>query len=350
MNRLNKIITFAVPCYNSAEYMDNCIQHLIDLNSEDDIEILIIDDGSDDDNTWKKAQEWEKKFPTIIHAIHQENKGHGGAVNTGLKYASGLYFKVVDSDDWLDKGGSQPVMDFLRNQQNKAKQGKNYTDMVISNFVYNKPSTSKEKEINYTNVFPQNYEFTWKDIRAFKVNQFLFMHSVIYKTSLLRDLNLSLPNNTFYVDNIFLYKPLSYVKSIFYINSRMYMYFIGREDQSVNEDIKKNRVDHQIKVTKSIIDSTDEKLLLRYPNLKKYSINYLAMMMGLTNVLLRMIDNADATQKRKDIWEYLEQKDKSLYLQVKKSISCFGTNIPTKLGRFICIQGYLFIQKFFGFN
>ena len=66
------------------------------------------------------------------------------------------------------------------------------------------------------------------------------MHSAIYRTQLLRDIKLELPKHTFYVDNIFVYVPLPYVRTMYYINSDMYMYFIGREDQSVNEEVMKD--------------------------------------------------------------------------------------------------------------
>ena len=94
----NKVISFAIPCYNSAEYMENCVNHLLKLNLNDDIEILIVDDGSKD-NTLDIGKSLEKKNPEVVKTIHQENGGHGQAVNTGLKNAHGLYFKVVDSDD-----------------------------------------------------------------------------------------------------------------------------------------------------------------------------------------------------------------------------------------------------------
>ena len=88
-----KILSVAVPCYNSQEYMRKCVDSL--LKGGEDVEILIVDDGSKDD-TLKIARDYEEKYPTIVKAIHQENKGHGGAVNTGLAHATGLYFKVVD--------------------------------------------------------------------------------------------------------------------------------------------------------------------------------------------------------------------------------------------------------------
>ena len=103
-----KLISFAIPCYNSAAYMGKCIESI--LPAGDEVEILIVDDGSQKDNTLEIAKEYEQKYPTICKAIHQENGGHGEAVNTGLRNASGLYFKVVDSADWLD---SEVVLDIM---------------------------------------------------------------------------------------------------------------------------------------------------------------------------------------------------------------------------------------------
>ena len=91
-----KLLTFAIPCYNSEAYMEKCIESL--LPGGDDVEILIVDDGSHD-RTAEIADAYEKKYLGIIRAIHQENGGHGEAVNTGIRNATGLYFKVVDSDD-----------------------------------------------------------------------------------------------------------------------------------------------------------------------------------------------------------------------------------------------------------
>ena len=91
-----KLLSIAIPCYNSQDYMESCIESL--LVGGEEVEILIVDDGSSD-RTAEIADDYARKYPTIVKAIHQENKGHGGAVNTGLAHATGLYFKVVDSDD-----------------------------------------------------------------------------------------------------------------------------------------------------------------------------------------------------------------------------------------------------------
>ena len=91
-----KLLTVAIPCYNSSEYMDKSIRSAI--SGGDRVEVVVVDDGSSD-NTLEIANKYQKKFPDIVKVVHQENGGHGEAVNTGIKNATGLYFKVLDSDD-----------------------------------------------------------------------------------------------------------------------------------------------------------------------------------------------------------------------------------------------------------
>ena len=100
-----KLITFAVPCYNSAAYMCHCIETL--LSAGEQAEIILVDDGSVKDDTPAICDEYAAKYPTIVKAIHQENGGHGEGVNQGIRNATGLYYKVVDSDDWLDTDAGQ---------------------------------------------------------------------------------------------------------------------------------------------------------------------------------------------------------------------------------------------------
>ena len=123
-----KLLTITIPSYNSEAYMRNCIESL--LPGGEDVEILVVDDGSGD-RTGEIADEYEKRYPGIVRAIHQENGGHGAAVNTGLEHASGLYFKVVDSDDWVKESVYRTILQTLR----ELAGGSTAPDMPISNFV-----------------------------------------------------------------------------------------------------------------------------------------------------------------------------------------------------------------------
>lgn len=153
-----KILSVAVPCYNSQEYMRKCVDSL--LKGGEDVEILIVDDGSKDD-TLKIARDYEEKYPTIVKAIHQENKGHGGAVNTGLAHATGLYFKVVDSDDWLNEEALKKALEVLK----LCVRGPKTLDLLLCNYVYEKVGAKRKTVMRYRSALPQDKIFGWDDVK-----------------------------------------------------------------------------------------------------------------------------------------------------------------------------------------
>ena len=170
-----KLLSVAIPCYNSAAYMRNCIESL--LPGGDEVEILIVDDGSTKDNTAEIADEYEGNYPGICRAIHQENGGHGEAVNAGLRNATGVYYKVVDSDDWVNEEAYMEVLDTLR----KFVHDNVTLDMLITNFVYEKQGAKHKKVMNYNMALPKRQLIDWNGARGFRLGQYILMHSVIYR-------------------------------------------------------------------------------------------------------------------------------------------------------------------------
>ena len=243
-----KYISFAIPCYNSQDYMAHAIESI--LPGGEDIEIIIVNDGSKD-RTSEIAHEYMEKYPTIIKVVDKENGGHGDAVNSGLMHATGKYFKVVDSDDWVDEDALHKILDVLRHMEEDGME----LDMLIANYVYEKVGATHKKVIHYRNVLPQDEIFRWDDMGHFRLDQYILMHSVIYRTDMLKLIQLHLPKHTFYVDNIYVYYPLPHVRKIYYMDVDFYRYFIGREDQSVNESVMISRIDQQLSVNKRMIDS-----------------------------------------------------------------------------------------------
>ncbi|PYG90362.1 glycosyltransferase involved in cell wall biosynthesis [Ruminiclostridium sufflavum DSM 19573] len=337
-----KVLTIVIPCYNSAAYMERAVESL--LVGSDELDILIIDDGSSD-NTAVIADEYEKKYPNIIRAIHKKNGGHGDVINTGLKYAEGIYFKVLDSDDWFDKDSLKKVLDIL-----KAMLGNSTVlDMLITNYVYENMSIGKSRSINYKNAMPEEKIFTWNDLGYLKSSQNILMHSVIYRTEVLKSCGLELPKHTFYVDNIFVYMPLPYVNTMYYANLDLYRYFIGRTDQSVNEKIMIQRIDQQIRVTKLMIDCYNP-IHIECKKLRKYMIKYLVMMMTVSTVLLLKDNTEQSLNKKKELWQYLRFKDQALYDEVDNSLLGSIVQFKGYLGRKIILLCYSLSRKIFGFN
>ena len=306
-----KLLSFAIPCYNSAAYMEKCIKSC--LAGGDDVEIIIVDDGSTKDDTLKIAKEYEAKYPNIVKAVHQENGGHGQAVNTGLANATGMFFKVVDSDDWVDVKSYKKILTKLKSFVEED----DLPDMLIANYVYEKVGAKRKKVIHYENALPVDRMFGWDEMGHFKVDQYILMHSVIYRTQLIKEFGLKLPEHTFYVDNIFVFEPLPVVQKMYYMNVNFYRYFIGREDQSVNETVMISRIDQQLRVTRRLIDS----YLGNKPvneRCRKYMVTYLRIMMEVSSIFL--------------------------------IISGTDENLVKKVGRGISKTGYKVMNKLIGFN
>ena len=154
-----KLITFAVPSYNSEAYMRNCIDSI--LKGGEDVEIIIVDDGSKD-GTGKIADEYEAAYPTICRAVHQENGGHG--VNQGIRHATGLYYKVVDSDDWVDETALRTVLDTVK----KHLAENTLPDMYVTNFVYEHVEDNSAFARKFTKNMPTGRFFGWEDTKPFK--------------------------------------------------------------------------------------------------------------------------------------------------------------------------------------
>ncbi len=339
-----KLITFAVPCYNSAAYMDHCIQSL--LPAGDEAEIILIDDGSTDE-TPDIADRYVREYPDIVRVIHQPNGGHGEGVNQGLRHAEGIYYKVVDSDDWLQESSLQRVLAKLRQFVREGRE----VDLVICNYVYEHAEDQTSHAVHYKNVFPEERIFGWEDVGHFRESQYLLMHSAIYRTQLLRDCGMELPKHTFYVDNIFVYQPLPFVKTMYYMDEDLYRYFIGREDQSVHEDVMVRRVDQQIRVTKLMTTCCNlEEVCDAHPSLGKYMFRYLAMMYTICSILLVIDGSPEALEKRDHLWDELKADNPTLYRRLRYRSLALAANLPGKPGRKLGVAGYHVTQKIFKFN
>lgn len=322
--------------------MRKCIDSL--LPGGEDVEILIVDDGSTD-ATAAIADEYAEKYPAIVKAIHKENGGHGSAVNTGIENAAGLYFKVVDSDDWVNEEAYREVLETLT----RFVYGDETLDMLVTNFVYEKQGAKRKKVMNYRTALPQNEVIGWDKVKLFMVGQYILMHSVIYRTELLRQCGLHLPEHTFYVDNIFVYQPLPHVKTLYYLNVNFYRYFIGRSDQSVNEAVMIGRIDQQIRVTKQMIDCYDVTRLSE-PKLKHYMVRYLEIMMTVSSILAIRSEDPENLKKKAELWQYVKQQNIKLYLRLRWGFLGQGVNLPGKSGRKVSSACYKIAQKFYGFN
>jgi glycosyltransferase involved in cell wall biosynthesis len=345
-----KYITFVVPCYNSEKYLDRCLNSLLAVGS--DAEIIVVNDGSED-RTGIIAHEYESRYPAIVRVVDKPNGGHGSGVNKGLELASGTYFMVVDSDDWLDPSALDKLMTRLKSfcMIQMRNQNTITPDVIICNYVNDHLNTGKMRVVHYRNVLHPDVISEWKDVRRFTLSQYFVMHSMIYRTRVPRDSGLKLPEHAYYVDNVYAYQPLPEVKYLYYVDCDLYHYFIGRPDQSVSEENLVRRIDQQVLVTRLLLHAADlRKIRMEDARLASYMARYISMLYSMTTVLLHKIGTPEAERTCLDLWNEAKQSDPELYRILRyRSLSAF-TMLPGKAGRQIVRFGYYVSRKMYKYN
>ena len=336
-----KLITFTVPCYNSAAYMDHCIQTL--LTAGEDAEILLVDDGSTDE-TGAIADRYAAEYPNVVRAIHQENGGHGAGVNQGMQNATGLYFKVVDSDDWLDTEALAQLMEKLRTFEEPV-------DLILCNYVYEHVEDNSQRVVRYRKVLPTDKVFGWDEVGRFNATQFITMHAAVYRTEVLRKTGIRLPKHTFYVDNLYVYQPLPDVETLYYLDVDLYRYFIGRADQSVTEENLMRRIDQQILVTKIMVDVHDlQALEARNKRLALYMYHYISIMLMICTIYLMMSGTPESLEKSDALWQWLKDTHPAIFRRMRYRSANVAFLLPGKVGRDIDLFFYKWIRKIYKFN
>ncbi len=224
-------------------------------------------------------------------------------------------------------------------------------DMLITNYVYEHVEDGKQNTINYSGIFPENKVFGWNEMYRLDPVKYIIMHSVTYRTQLLRDCGLKLPEHTFYVDNMVLYIPLPKVKKMFYLNVDFYRYYIGRVDQSVNEKVMIGRVDQQIRVTNLMLDAYDlNEIREKEPKLFRYMVYYLSIMYTITTTLLMLDNSPESIKKFFDLWNRLKAKDQRLYRRIRYFSKAFFMSLPGRVGKKVSKALYKIARKIYKFN
>lgn len=322
-----KLLTVTVPCYNSAEYMEKCIDSL--LRGGERVEIIIINDGSKD-RTGEIADRYAGEHPDIVRVVHQENGGHGEGINQGLAWASGKYFKVVDSDDVL----SEDFPTFLDRLEECDRAGG--VDLMVTNYFYVHTDGKGDRSICYKHNLPEGRIFSWEDTRPFKLHQMLTIHSCTFRTELMRQTaKRPLPKHVFYEDNLMVYRVLQHVERMYYMDADLYRYWIGRPDQSVQQGTMMKRYTHHLLVTERCFKAChlDD---IKNPMQKKYLKHELFMLFGITILYTRMNKTKQVDADLREMWQKCFEFDKKWGRHFRYFTPLTFICIPGKLGQHFC--------------
>ncbi|WP_340851692.1 glycosyltransferase family A protein [Ligilactobacillus salivarius] len=217
---MNKILTIVIPAYNVENYLDEILPTFLDNELLNDIEIIIVNDGSKD-NTAIIASEYEKKYPQTVVLIDKENGGHGSTINSGIKHANGKYLRVIDGDDWVDTNA-------LKNFVNKLKSLDE--DLVLTPFNNVYITNNQKEKIEFKDIIPEK-KYSFEEVSS-SLSRAYQIHSATFKTEILHKIP-KIAENCFYVDQEFIMYPIPFIKTLMLIDETVYQYRLGTSGQSV---------------------------------------------------------------------------------------------------------------------
>ena len=242
-----KILTIVVPAYNVEKYLKRCLDSVKLESVMSDIEVLIVNDGSKD-KTPQIAAEYENCYPETYRLINKENGGHGSTINTGIKNATGKYFKVVDGDDWLNADEIEQYIEAMKTHD---------ADVIATDFQCVQDETYNLLESWNATSIEEHYGKTVK-VDSGAIKEPLKLHSFTIKTEILQEHDITIDEHCFYVDSEFVFYPMKYVETVYYHKAKIYMYRLGRDGQSMNMRSMQRNVNQQLKVLKHLLEDYDE--------------------------------------------------------------------------------------------
>lgn len=302
-----KVLSIIIPMYNMENYIGKCLQSLLDIPTEclESIDIIVVNDGSKDQSL-RIATSYQKKYPEVIRVIDKENGNYGSCINAGLAKALGTYVKVLDSDDYfssvglsaiLEKISSIPVMDMIITDFDII----NANDEITNHVSFH---LKKEKCLLFNDI--------WKKISDIQ------MHAIIYRTELFKEINYHQTEGISYTDQEWCYYPMVKIQTVYYVNNVLYKYLLGREGQTMSENVLKKKISNlEIVANKmlkhfSLLDknklSRERYLLLRKRILVRYKDIYRLYLIGFKKEEFdaKAFDELDSFVKQnKDIYSLL---------------------------------------------
>lgn len=332
-----KLLTVTVPCYNSQNYMRKALDTL--LTGGDAMDIIVIDDGSKDD-TGAIADEYAARYPDIVRVVHQPNGGHGAGINQGIRLAQGLYFKVVDSDDRVDPDSLRALLEAMRNLREKP------VDLVIHDYVYDRPDREAVYRIRYSGAFPQNQPFTWEQARRISLSTQFMIHALCYRTEALRETGLVLPEHCFYEDNLYIYRPLPHIRTLYYCPKPVYGYFIGRSDQSANHQVLLKHIDNITDIAEQMVCSYRWSELERLPaKLRRYMLNNACGNLCTAGAQQRMLNTPESRELHQRMIKTIRAFDPELFRHIRRNLLGFAGTSENPVVQALLVFFYHTVRK-----
>lgn len=246
---MGKLLTIAMPCYNVEAYLERGLSSLADERFADDLEVLIVNDGSTD-ATRAIAQRYVDGFPSIFRLVNKENGGHGSAVNTGIAQATGTYFRVVDGDDWVAADNLALLLDRLHTID---------SDIIVDERREVDMSSMRGELVSFPDYIVCDRELRFETVCNDRdTESAITIHTLTTKTALLRERGIRVREGIFYVDYEYIVKATCYADTVTFVPLEIYQYLVGNANQSVAAENWVRRYQHHETVVKELLQFSTE--------------------------------------------------------------------------------------------
>lgn len=239
-----KQLTIAIPSYNSEKFLAKALDSM--CGYDDRLEVIVINDGSTD-NTSKIGHEYAEKYPETVKVVDKENGGHGSGINRGLEEATGRYYKVVDSDDWITTENLKVILDKIEKLEDVDAIIMGFKTVNISNDVvltYSPECSCANRTIDMIKL-QEHYD---------DVSDCLDFHSMCFSTQFLRKINFRVSEHVFYEDQEFAVLPFVHANWIMIFPETFYEYRIGDMNQSTNFENQAKKAAQHERVVKKMLE------------------------------------------------------------------------------------------------
>ena len=252
-----KILSIIIPSYNMERYLPYCLDSLLISHSRNSIEVVIVNDGSED-STLAIARRYSEEYPELFRVIDKDNGNYGSCINAALPLITGKFVKVLDADDSFDTANFEYFLEFLNGKD---------VDLVLSDFTWVDSKRNKLKEITFSlgKTILSMDEACIQD--CFKSME---MHAVTYRTKLLVDSGYYQTEGISYTDQQWIFAPMVYVRQVGVFNRPVYQYMVGRVGQTINPEVKLRRIKDRIIYVSDMIKQYDTLNLLATREIKEY--------------------------------------------------------------------------------
>ena len=256
------------------------------------------------DRTAEIVKKYEEKYPDIVKLVHKENGGYGSTINSSITLAKGKYFKQLDGDDWFDKSNFKKILELLRSVD---------TDIVYTPYVIKNEKNGEQKFIDFFSNDIQG-KYQTEEIR------YLSMYTLTYRTKILRENNIKLLEKCLYTDTEYALYPMIYCKEIYITHDPVYVYRIGRDEQSVSLNSRVKHYEEHIKVTKRLIKFLEKTQKEKSKNIAEYVKGYVSHMAACSigDFLILLPQNKENLNKIKEFEKYLYDNKKDVYFEIEK--------------------------------